>query len=87
MKIIDTLADEIFSGAIAPEEALAQLQAGQVQVWPKNDDTSTWGAVEDKAVGYSGIHHALAKVGAGQMADQFAQEIVRLQNEGVVIPL
>lgn len=87
MKTIDKLASEIYSGAVLPADALAQLQANEVQVWAPEGDPETWGAVEDKAVGYSGIHHALAKAGAADMSDAFSAEIARLQTEGVVIPL
>lgn len=86
MNIIDTLAEEIRTGAVTPDEALAALQANEVYVWPESDDPPTWGGAEDRGAGSSGLHHALSVVGARHLTQEFAAEIVRLRRSGHVIP-
>ena len=81
MIIIDRLAEDIRRGTVTPEEALALMKANKVLVWDAAPESATWGEVEDRGASASGLHHALAAVGAAELSDQFSTEVARLRRE------
>lgn len=85
--IIDRLAEDIRDGTKQPAEALALLMENKVLVWPEVAAATTWGEQEDRGANTSGIHHALAAVGAAELSDQFSAEIARLRQEGQVVDI
>jgi hypothetical protein len=82
---VDQLAENIRTGTTTPKDALALMKANRVLVWPRDDDPTSWGEVEDRGASASGIHHSLAVVGASELSDQFSAEVARLRDEGRTI--
>jgi hypothetical protein len=83
----DELSRQIRFRRISPQDALKIMKADGVLVYEHAalGDGATWSDVEDRGAAGSDIQHSLLLVGAGDLADEFSAEVLRLREAGLTV--